>query len=56
MTADGQILFLSEGDLWLVSYDGKETKRLTTGGGRSQLRASKDGKRFPSCSAASRTP
>ena len=46
VTADGQILFLSEGDLWSVSYDGKETKRLTTGGGRSQLRASKDGKKI----------
>ncbi len=46
VTGDGTILFLSEGDLWSVSYDGKETKRLTTGGGRSQLRPGKDGKKI----------
>jgi tricorn protease len=44
VTAEGQIVFISEGDVWSVSYDGKETKRLTTGGGKSQLRISKDGK------------
>jgi tricorn protease len=46
VTAEGQIVFLSEGDVWSVSYDGKETKRVTTGGGKSQLRVSKDGKKL----------
>jgi tricorn protease len=45
VTAEGQIVFLSDGDLWSVSYDGKETKRLTTGGGKSGLRISRDGKK-----------
>jgi len=45
VTAEGQIVFVSEGDIWSVSYDGKETKRLTTGGNKSQLRVSKDGKK-----------
>ena len=43
--ADGTLLFISENDLWSVSYDGKETKRLTTGGGKSALRVSKDGRK-----------
>lgn len=38
VTADGTIAFMSEGDVWTVSYDGKETKRQTTGGGKSGLR------------------
>ncbi|MBI5383860.1 MAG: PD40 domain-containing protein [Verrucomicrobia bacterium] len=42
---DGTIVFLSENDLWSVTYDGKETKRLTTGGGKAALRLSKDGKK-----------
>lgn len=46
MTAEGLILFISEGDLWSVSYDGKEVKRLTTGGGCDSLRAAKDGKKL----------
>jgi len=45
VTAEGLILFISEGDVWSVPYDGKETKRLTTGGGKSQLRVSKDGRK-----------
>ncbi len=45
VTAEGLIVFASEGDIWSVTYDGKETKRLTTGGGKSQLRVSKDGKK-----------
>jgi C-terminal processing protease CtpA/Prc len=45
VTADGQIVFLSDNDLWSVSYDGKDAKRLTTGGGKSALRVSRDGKR-----------
>jgi tricorn protease len=45
VTPDGQILFLSDNDVWSVSYDGKEAKRLTTGGGKSALRVSADGKR-----------
>jgi Tol biopolymer transport system component/C-terminal processing protease CtpA/Prc len=42
---DGTILFLAEGDVWTVTYDGKETKRQTTGGGKSGLRLTRDGKR-----------
>ena len=45
ITPDGLVLFVSEGDVWSVTYDGKETKRLTTGGGKSQLRVAKDGKK-----------
>jgi Tol biopolymer transport system component/C-terminal processing protease CtpA/Prc len=45
VTAEGQIVFISDGDIWSVSYDGKETKRLTSGGNKSQLRVSKDGKK-----------
>ncbi|HMJ89004.1 MAG TPA: S41 family peptidase [Candidatus Acidoferrum sp.] len=44
VTAEGQIVFISERDVWSVSYDGKETKRVTTGGNKLQLRVSKDGK------------
>ncbi len=43
---DGNILFLSEGDLWSVSYDGKDTKRLTTGGGKSALRLAREAKKL----------
>lgn len=43
--ADGTIWFLAEGDLWSVSYDGKETKRVTTGGGKTGLRITPDGRR-----------
>ncbi|MFA6544803.1 MAG: S41 family peptidase [Limisphaerales bacterium] len=39
VTADGTIAFLSEGDVWTVTYDGKETKRQTSGGGKTGLRA-----------------
>jgi tricorn protease len=42
---DGSIFFMSENDVWSVSYDGKETKRLTTGGGKSGLRVSRDGRK-----------
>ncbi len=45
VTGEGQIVFVSDGDIWSVSYDGKETKRLSTGGNKSQLRVSKDGKK-----------
>ena len=45
VTAEGLILFISEGDIWSVPYDGKETKRLTTGGGKSALRVNKEGKK-----------
>jgi len=38
VTAEGLIAFLSDGDVWTVTYDGKETKRVTTGGGKSALR------------------
>jgi tricorn protease len=46
VASDGLIYFLSEGDIWSVSYDGKETKRLTTGGGKAGLRVSRDAKRL----------
>jgi Tol biopolymer transport system component/C-terminal processing protease CtpA/Prc len=45
VTPDGTILFLSDGDVWSVTYDGKETKRLTNGGGKQALRLMKDGKK-----------
>jgi Tol biopolymer transport system component/C-terminal processing protease CtpA/Prc len=44
VTTGGQIYFLSGGDVWSCSYDGKETKKLSTIGGVSQLSASVDGK------------
>ena len=31
--ADGTFYFLQNGDVWSVSYDGKEAKQLTVGGG-----------------------
>jgi tricorn protease len=43
--ADGSLLFLSEGDIWTVSYDGKQTRRLTTGGGKTSLRVPRNGKK-----------
>jgi Tol biopolymer transport system component/C-terminal processing protease CtpA/Prc len=46
VTPDGAILFVSEGDLWSVSYDGSDLKRLTTGGGCRALRVAKDGKKL----------
>ena len=45
VTSEGLLVFLSEGDVWSVAYDGKETKRLTNGGGKSELRVAKDGKK-----------
>jgi C-terminal processing protease CtpA/Prc/Tol biopolymer transport system component len=45
VTSEGLIVFLSDNDVWSVTYDGKETKRLTTGGGKQSLRVSKDGRR-----------
>ena len=45
VTSEGLIVFVSDGDIWSVSYDGKDTKRLTTGGGKSQFRVLKDGKK-----------
>ena len=44
-TSDGTLLFISEGDIWSVTYDGKETKRLTTGGGKQALRVAREGKK-----------
>lgn len=44
VTADGTITFVSEGDVWTVTYDGKETKRQTTGGGKSGLRVLSESK------------
>lgn len=45
-SADGNLLFLSEGDIWSVSYDGKDTKRLTTGGGKTALRIAREAKKL----------
>jgi tricorn protease len=44
VTGEGQIFFVSEGDAWRSSYDGKEVTRLTSGGGVGNLRAAQDGK------------
>ncbi len=44
LSDEGQIFFVSDGDAWSCSYDGKELKRLTSGGGVSNLRAARDGK------------
>lgn len=43
ITSEGKLMFVSDGDVWSVTYDGKETKRLTNGGGFSNFRLSKDG-------------
>ncbi|MDH7568200.1 MAG: S41 family peptidase [Armatimonadota bacterium] len=43
---DGTLYFLSGGDAWSLSYDGKEAKRLTATGGYSILRVQEDGKRL----------
>lgn len=45
VTAEGLIVFLTEGDVASIGYDGKDFKKVTTGGGKSQLRVSKDGKK-----------
>ncbi|MCI0748614.1 MAG: S41 family peptidase [Verrucomicrobia subdivision 3 bacterium] len=45
VTPEGLIVFISENDVWSATYDGKETKRLTTGGGKSALRLIKEGKK-----------
>lgn len=42
---DGSTWFISDGDIWQIGYDGKDLKRITTGGGCSNLRLLKDGKR-----------
>ncbi len=46
VTADGKIFFVSEGDAWTASYDGKEVRRLATGGGVSNLNVSSDGNKL----------
>jgi tricorn protease len=45
VTAEGVIVFVSDGDICSVGYDGKDFKRVTSGGGKSQVRVSKDGKK-----------
>lgn len=45
VSSQGLIYFVSDGDVWSVSYDGRETRRLTTGGGHGALRISADAKR-----------
>src|SRR6185503_3675875 len=32
VTSEGLIVFISDGDVWSVGYDGKETKKITSGG------------------------
>ncbi len=44
ITADGMIFFVSGGDAWSCSYDGKTLTQLTNGGGVQSLRVSADGK------------
>ncbi|MCW5934640.1 MAG: PD40 domain-containing protein [Fimbriimonadia bacterium] len=46
IASDGKIFFLSEGDIWRVSYDGKDQSRLTTGGGHGSLRVSADARKL----------
>lgn len=46
ITPDGKIAFISEGDIWYVTYDGKDTKRVTTGGGCSCFRVLGEGKKW----------
>lgn len=46
VTQDGTVMFLSDGDIWSVSYDGKDTKRLTTGSGKSSLRLARDARKM----------
>lgn len=45
VTDDGRILFISDNDIWSVSYDGKDTRRLTSGGGCGNLRTLKDNRK-----------
>ncbi|MGY8650303.1 MAG: S41 family peptidase [Verrucomicrobiia bacterium] len=42
---DGRLYFLSRGDIYRVSYDGRETKKITTGGRRVAFRIMNDGRR-----------
>lgn len=46
ITPDGRIAFISQGDVWYVTYDGSNTKRVTTGGGCAGLRIFAEGKRW----------
>jgi len=39
---NGDIYFVSEGDVWKASYSGEDVRRLTNGGGVSQVEQSKD--------------
>jgi Tol biopolymer transport system component len=45
MTSDGTFFYLAEGDIWSLSFDGKDSKRLTTGGGKTALRPARDRKK-----------
>ncbi|MGC4047211.1 MAG: S41 family peptidase [Armatimonas sp.] len=45
-TDEGQLIFVSGGDVYTASYDGKEVQRRTTTGGISQLRLVDGGKRI----------
>lgn len=40
----GDLLFLSEGDIWTVKYNGEDLRRVTSGGGIGEFELSEDGK------------
>jgi tricorn protease len=45
IAADGKIIFTSGGDIWSVTYDGKDTKKMTSEAGCTGLRLDKEGKK-----------
>lgn len=45
ISPEGAFFYLAEGDVWSLSFDGKEPKRLTTGGGKGGLRLTHDAKK-----------
>lgn len=46
VSPDGNIMFVSDGDIWSIAYDGTNQKRLTNGGGCGALRVAKDGQKL----------
>ena len=44
ITKEGNIFFLSGGDVYRMSYDGRESKKLNSGGGRVALRVLENGR------------
>jgi tricorn protease len=43
---NGEVYFLSEGDIWKAAYSGEEVRRLTTGGGIASFEFGVDGNRL----------